>query len=194
MEVVMTPGVVARKRFILFASIILSLVSYSELAASPRSGIDCGCSKTDLYKKPAGAKKPVLKCALPDDCWSTKSTYQVEASQISDFDHQTNTVYLTVKLADGTQILNKSFTHDSGSRAYWGFSPDEHRFVYHWERADIHHIRLHNLTGAEPDTPVRSIDTTTGSANFDLSAPEKLLPILSRKRDQFLKAVGQEEV
>jgi Tol biopolymer transport system component len=132
--------------------------------ADDRAGIDCACAETGLYQAPAGAKKPVLKCTSPDNCGSRYSTYQVAATQTTDIFHGTNTVVLTVTLADGSPVLSRSFTHDVGSGAYWGFSPDEHRFVYHYERADIHYVELHDLAAADPSTPVRSISTHTGSA------------------------------
>ncbi len=123
------------------------------VVADMRSGIDCTCSEDDrTYQQGAKAKKPFLDCVPPinpDYCRSPNDRYCVTAAG-------TNQITLTVKTSGGQTVLTTEpfpFTD-----SYWGFSPDDDRFVLHYYTAQgidaVVHIRLYNLLYREQDNRV----------------------------------------
>jgi hypothetical protein len=140
------------------------------MAAAERPGVDCSCTEEDgTYKGGAKAKKPALDCVPeinPDYCASPNDKYRVTASG-------TNQVTITVTAVSGGQtVLEVTIPLTA---AYWGFSPDDDRFAYHYTTVQgtetVHHVRLHNLAG-NPDTAIYEADEIVGQATAPLFSPK----------------------
>jgi Tol biopolymer transport system component len=149
---------------------VMSCIWIPSIYAVERDGIDCNCTENDgVYINGAKAKKPSLTCVPPinpDYCTSKNGVYKVTAAS------NVNEVILTVSEVSGN---TKLFTANAAPpNPYWGFSPDNDRFVYHYTTMPgieiIDHIRLHNLTG-DPDTPIYSSDIAVGHATPPLFSP-----------------------
>jgi Tol biopolymer transport system component len=149
---------------------VMACLWIPSIYAVERDGIDCNCTENDgVYINGAKAKKAALTCIPqidPDYCTSQNGVYKVTAAST------VNEVILTVsEVASNTTLFTANFAQ---TNAYWGFSPDNDRFVYHYTTMPaietIDHIRLHNLTG-DPDTPVDSSDIAVGHATPPLFSP-----------------------
>jgi len=149
---------------------VIACLWIPSIYAAERDGIDCNCTEDDeLYKNGAKAKKPARICVPPIDpdyCTSKNGVYKVTAAPT------VNEIILTVSEVSGNVTL---FTANCAqTNAYWGFSPDNDRFVYHYYTLaaieTIGHIRLHNLTG-DPETPIYESDLAVGHATPPLFSP-----------------------
>ena len=141
-------------------------------AAESRSGIDCGCSATGVYQEPgrprgAQSGKPPyvhLVTVTEGESAASKPKYKLTASSSS------AGITLTIRHASNNaqvfQVMNLP------SSAGWGFSPDEHRFVYHFvDGSNRHQVRLHNLEGSQPNTPVWSPSANAAFGTVVLFSP-----------------------
>ncbi len=140
------------------------------VVADIRPGIDCTCSEDNgTYQQGAKAKQPILDCVPPinpDYCSSPNDRYRVTAAGSSQ-------ITLTVKTSGGQTVLTtEPFPF---ADAYWGFSPDDDRFVLHYYTAQgidaVVHIRLYNIVGVSPDTPVYTDEFVIGHATAPLFSP-----------------------
>ena len=124
-----------------------SLANVASLTEGLRQGTDCDCSKTGAYEDPKKGKaiKEAELNSLTEGT-SPGGTYQVSSSG-------TDTVNLTITRAGtGDQVLSISFL---ATGAGWGFSPDDHRFVFHFTQGGSQHVvKLYDLTQATAGNPL----------------------------------------
>ena len=158
----------------LFACILLTfLVPVVAEAETMRQGIDCGCNTTGDYRSPASPRRPV----------AGKAPVVYLVSDTEGQSAQNNPKYrLTVSTTDSTVSLYVRKAGDNvqvmsavglpRASTGWGFSPDEHRFVYHYiDISGSHHVRLHNLEGSQPGTAVWSPEGSAGWGTTVLFSP-----------------------
>jgi uncharacterized repeat protein (TIGR01451 family) len=112
-------------------------------AQDERPGIDCGCTLVGIYKIPDKGKEPAVVVVSEFEGESPHGTYKYTVGTLG------SQITLVVTTADGQQILvQETFTPDG--EAHWGFSPDDHRFVYRYYDASGHQwVRLFDLTRPE---------------------------------------------
>lgn len=107
--------------------------------SAPREGVDCGCEKVGLYEKPEPGKVPAKVIISDSEGTSPDGTYLYTVDRLG------NQIFLTVTDANShKELVNEAFT--PAGTAGWGFSPDEHRFVYHYlDDMSHHYVKLFDL-------------------------------------------------
>ena len=106
--------------------------------SAPREGVDCGCEKVGLYENPEPGKVPAKVIISVSEGTSPDGTYHYTVGRLGD------QISLTVTDANSHVLVNEVFT--PAGNAEWGFSPDEHRFVYHYlDDMSRHHVKLFDL-------------------------------------------------
>jgi len=103
-------------------------------SGAPGSAADCGCLLVGAYKDPE-SKAPRVNA----DGTSPNGVFRVSASSLG------NLVDLTIRRVSNNSIV-KTFS-GIPSNAGWGFSPDDSRFVYHYQSGTVHNIVLYDLAG-----------------------------------------------
>lgn len=139
---------------------LLLAVGWTMALAGQARAADCGCRNVGAYKNPA-ATGPAGGATSPN------RTYELTATSGSNFvdltiRRGTTTVFTTRVPAGGT----------SGAGAGWGFSPDDHRFVYHYTRNGVHNVTLHDL---QANRSVWSTAVATGVSRLSFSPHGKYL-------------------
>jgi nidogen-like len=118
------------KRALLLAvvAVLLGLAMVSETAAAT-NGIECGCSKTGPYVSPDSGVGPAAAATSPHGLYSLAATGN-------------GPVNLTIRrVSDNAQRLSVSIPITSA----WGFSPDDHRFVYWYVTGTVTNVVLYDL-------------------------------------------------
>jgi hypothetical protein len=128
-----------------------------------QSGIDCGCNKVGAYSDPIPGKT----IASTREGTSPGNVYQLTPTPIG------NTTNLRINR--GQTIVAQFIVP---STANWGFSPDDHRFVYHYVTGtapnQTHNVYVYNL--AVSGAPlVKSFQTATGGSQIVFSPKGKYL-------------------
>jgi hypothetical protein len=124
-------------------------------AQAPVEGLDCGCSLTGSYLDPDEGRMPFVRT----DGLSPGGVYRLTALG-------TDPIELTITRVDtGATVLRLSVSGNSA----WGFSPDDHRFVYHYVLAPTHYVSLHNLEASNPLLPVRTFAVATSESRIIFS-------------------------
>ncbi len=145
----------AVRRFLASAAGLLSLAGLMiladarPLAAADRiAGIDCLCDKTGDYVAPHRGRIIETKLETIEEGFSPNGIYRLVAApgQI--------TLYETS--GNGAEILQISYTSQNVG---WGFSPDDHRFVFHYIAAGKQVVELYDLRQRPVDL-VQEIDRT----------------------------------
>ncbi len=118
--------------------------SYQLLQAEndPVQGIDCLCSKTGDYQAPHRGTLIATKTETVEEGTSPKEVYRLVATagQITIFENK----------AGGAELLKINYTQ---TNVGWGFSPDDHRFVFHYIAAGKHTVELYDLRQRPVATP-----------------------------------------
>lgn len=117
-------------RLILLAAFLASTALHGN-AQSLGSGIDCGCPTTGDYVDLDSGVLP----AVNTDMTSPGGTYRLNVSGAGPYNLQ------VVRVSDGVVVYNTSVP--SG---FWGFSPDDDRFVFHYLSAGQILVTLVDLT------------------------------------------------
>jgi hypothetical protein len=118
---------------LVIAILLLGLPAFFGFAAAG-SATDCGCTLVGAYKDPE-SRGPRVNA----DGTSPNGVFRVAASTSG------NLVDLTIRRVSNNSIV----TTFSGipSNAGWGFSPDDNRFVYHYQSGTVHNVVLYDLAG-----------------------------------------------
>ncbi|MBW2031682.1 MAG: thrombospondin type 3 repeat-containing protein [Deltaproteobacteria bacterium] len=121
-------------------------------AQDTRPGVDCGCELTGTYQIPSKGVQPAFKVTSVTEGTSPQGSYRYEVGNLG------GQVTLAVYTSDDQEILNEAFT-PSGS-AYWGFSPDDGAFVYHFlDPSAYEQVKLFRLKGGVQPIPIESYRT-----------------------------------
>ena len=121
-------------------------VTVTVTASSPPPGC---CTSTGPFVDPA----PGVNLDVKQDGTSSKGKYQVTASGAN---------IQVVRVLD-QKIMVKT------QSSFWGFSPDEDRFVTSLVQDPIHQVALYDLTGANPQAPIWTSGDSTHSARIQFS-------------------------
>lgn len=114
----------------------------------PVEGIDCLCTKTGDYQSPHRGTLISTKIETVEEGTSPNEVYRLVTTngQI--------TIYENTE--GGSEILNITYTQ---TNVGWGFSPDDHRFVFHYIAAGKHTVELYDLRQS-PAAIVKTIEKT----------------------------------
>ena len=130
--------------------------------SAPREGVDCGCEEVGLYKNPEPGEVPAKKIISDSEGTSPDGTY------LYTVDKQGNQIFLTVTDANSNVLVNEMFT--PAGNAEWGFSPDEHRFVYHFlDNMSHHYVKLFDLEQNGAAINPNGYEYTTGDSELRFS-------------------------
>lgn len=112
------------------------------------TGIDCGCSETGDYAGFHRGTKPKVTLVTLDEGTSPKEKYRIVTSA--------DNINIYVNEAGGDLVLTiNGIPENSG----WGFSPDDHRFVFHYIVQGMQTVELYDLR-QRPGELVKSISRT----------------------------------
>ncbi|MDT8431209.1 MAG: fibronectin type III domain-containing protein [Bacteroidales bacterium] len=131
---------------------LISISLSSQLYAS-----DCECSKTGAYVKPAKGVTPDLNFSTETEAFSPSGNYRlVSGGSPAQY-------VITIYKVDGNQQLVQLFF---SGESQWGFSPDDHRFAF-WSLPNQTQqiIKLYNLEGVSPGTPILNEFFSSGQGN-----------------------------
>ena len=119
-----------------------------QVEKEPVQGIDCLCSKTGDYVAPHRGTLIAVKTETMEESTSPKEVYRLVATagQITIYENREG----------GAEVLKISYTQ---TNVGWGFSPDDHRFVFHYIVAGKHTVELYDLR-QRPAVKVTTIEKT----------------------------------
>jgi uncharacterized repeat protein (TIGR01451 family) len=112
------------------------------------TGIDCQCSKTGPYVERHSGTIIAVKTETIEEGTSPKGVYRLVAT--------TGQITIYENKEGGAEVLKISYTQ---TNVGWGFSPDDHRFVFHYIAAGKHTVELYDLR-QRPAVKVKTIDKT----------------------------------
>ena len=147
-----------------FVVLLCLLTSIAPLAgfAADRTGIDCGCDEVGAYNVLSKGTLPAIVITGVNEGTSQNGTYEFTVGTSG------TSVILTVSLAGGAQLVSEAFT--PSGEAHWGFSPDEHRFVYHYlGNMGQHYVRLFDLEDGGTAINENGYGYTTGDSELYFS-------------------------
>jgi uncharacterized repeat protein (TIGR01451 family) len=127
----------------------LFLKPLPSFAADPVAGIDCSCTKTGDYVAQHQGVIPAVNMVTVNEGLSPNSLYRIVTAQSS----------LNIYKNETNGALMLSITGIPAG-AGWGFSPDDHRFVYHYITAGQQTLELYDLsqtTGQPAGTISRTV-------------------------------------
>jgi hypothetical protein len=127
--------------------------------ASATTGLECGCSLVGPYVNPNRGQGPSVSASGE----SPNGTYTVSASLAGTL------VNLSIVRTGTTPVV---FQTSIPSTAGWGFSPDDHRFVYHYTTGGVHNVFLRDLVA---NRQVWTTAVSTGSSRITFSPHGKYL-------------------
>jgi len=151
-----------KKLDLVFLLCLLTFIAPLAGFAADRTGIDCGCDEVGNYNVLSKGTLPAIVITDVNEGTSQNGTYEFTVGAVG------NQVTLTVRLAGGAQLVSEAFT--PFGEAHWGFSPDEHRFVYHY--LDImgrHYVRLFDLENGGTSINENGYGYTTGDSELYFS-------------------------
>lgn len=129
---------------ILFALILKPQSAYA-FSTDLVDGIDCNCSKTGDYVAQHRGVIPSVDLESVNEGLSPNSIYRIITGE--------GTLNIYKNEPNGDQVLSiTGIPADAG----WGFSPDDHRFVYHYIISGQHTVKLYDLN-QPADKPVGTI-------------------------------------
>ena len=109
---------------LLFVFLSANFVLFVQPAkAADRPGVDCGCYTTGLYINPDKGKGLYKKILSVDEGSSKSGKYTYTTANIGGI------FVLNVFTEGGTELVDIHFI--PYGNVFWGFSPDEDRFVIH---------------------------------------------------------------
>lgn len=139
-------------RNLVWVCMLLCVLLQPAVSAGGRSGIDCDCGTTGEYDVPQAFRKPALGGALSDTTGSSpdgKYTYTVGATSMAPIPGIQ--IFLQVKENETVKVDFSGIVTKAG----WGFSPDEDRFVIHTiDTNGQYHIFLYDLEKSEGNNTV----------------------------------------
>jgi probable HAF family extracellular repeat protein len=110
---------------------LIAACLFIHTALLAQSGIDCECSATGAFIGPDEGEG----VEISQDSISPNGIYRVEATGTGPYD------VVVRRISDNAQVFATSLP--SG---YWGFSPDDHRFLYHYLVDTFHTVVLMDLS------------------------------------------------
>ncbi len=141
--------------------LLIALTLSAGVAAQAQDGVECGCTETGPYEDPDPGKKPYVN---PNNGQSPNGIYQVTASPGG----TNGMAELTVRrVADNKTVLNNV------QATNWGFSPDDHRFVYHSVTNGVHNVALYDLGKGQKVRP--DLNDAASSSRIQFSPTGKYL-------------------
>ncbi len=111
-------------------------------------GIDCLCTKTGGYQAPHRGTLISTKIETVEEGTSPNDVYRLVATS--------GQITIHENTEGGAEILNITYTQ---TNVGWGFSPDDHRFVFHYIAAGKHTVELYDLRQS-PAAKVKTIEKT----------------------------------
>jgi hypothetical protein len=103
--------------------------------AQSASGTDCGCTKTGPFVDPDPGKAPYVPASSGDSAASS-ARYRLNTTQGGENLPANVSI---VRLSDGATVLQTT-------GAFWGFSPDQDRFLIWWQTGSIFQADLYDLS------------------------------------------------
>ncbi len=134
--------------FLVFLSAVIGMGPSNAAETEPIAGIDCGCDKTGDYSAPHRGVAPAVTLETVQEGTSPNDVYRIIVSGT------TITIRKNVQGGEQVIVINR-VTGDDG----WGFSPDDHRFVYHFISAGQQKVQLYDLR-QRPGVRVKEISRT----------------------------------
>lgn len=147
---------------VLLATAMLAATSSVVFSPPAAGSVDdgdasCGCPEVGPYQSPAGVVAPHVE---PDgSSAATGARYRVEATGTQP------AITLTVRRTSSNAVVMTTVTN----LAFWGFSPDQDRFVVTGESNGLHEVHLYNLTGTTPAASEIDIATADDAARLGFS-------------------------
>ncbi|HUN64793.1 MAG TPA: T9SS type A sorting domain-containing protein [Bacteroidota bacterium] len=117
-------------------------------------GVDCECALTGSYVDPDTG----VDIAINPDGTSPHGKYKVVVTGTDPIDVQ------VIRLSDNTKLFEQSVQSDT----YWGFSPDDDRFVTHYALGGTDVVTLYDLT-INPAHQVWTVSPATTASRFYFS-------------------------
>ncbi|MFO8029977.1 MAG: DUF11 domain-containing protein, partial [Cyclonatronaceae bacterium] len=114
----------------------------------PVEGIDCLCTKTGDYQSPHRGTLIATKVETVEEGTSPNDVYRLVATS--------GQITIHENTEGGAEILNITYTQ---TNVGWGFSPDDHRFVFHYIADGKHTVELYDLRQS-PAAKVKTIEKT----------------------------------
>jgi len=122
-------------RFSIFICFLLLYpVSVTAMQQEPVSGIDCACSSTGNYVAQHRGAVPEVELVTVEEGLSPNEVYRIHAAS--------GVINIYENEPGGELILKIEGIPES---AGWGFSPDDHRFVFHYLTAGQQTVELYDL-------------------------------------------------
>jgi PKD repeat protein len=135
---------------------LVSLIAFPPPMAHAQlaSGTDCGCAKTGPFVDPDPGKAPFINAG--GDSAASSPKYRLTA--IPGGPNLPANIAV-VRLADGATALQTT-------GLFWGFSPDQDRFLIWSQTGSVFLATLYNLTGITPAAPLRTFSGAFTSLRF----------------------------
>lgn len=142
------------------AFVIAGLIAFTPQAALAQlaSDTDCGCAKTGSFVDLDPGKAPYVPDVSGNSA-ASGSKYRLTATPGGP---NLPAAVSIVRLAGGTTVLQ-------ATGSFWGFSPDQDRFLIWWQTGSIFQANLYDLTGATPNAPIRTFSGAFTSLRFRFS-------------------------
>ncbi len=112
----------------------LAAAAANTASTDPVDGLDCNCTKTGNYTALHRGVNPSVTLETVDEGVSPNEIYRIITGP--------NNVNIYENEPGGALILQINGIPD---QAGWGFSPDDHRFVYHFISAGQQNVELYDL-------------------------------------------------
>ena len=142
-----------------FLVIVAGQPSYSD----EREGIECGCDKVGQYNILSKGSTPGKVITSETEGTSQNGTYEYVTGSIGQ-----QVVLKVRKVGESPYLVDESFTPTGN--VGWGFSPDEHCFVYHFiDGMGHHYVRLFDLENSGTLINANGYGYITTDADFRFS-------------------------
>jgi uncharacterized repeat protein (TIGR03803 family) len=123
--------------------------------------IDCGCPTIGSYLDPVAGVQPQVTPISSNSGTSPHGIYSVSANVSGSIVN-----LIVTRISNGATLLQAA----PPAAAYWGFSPDDDRFVYYYvDSGGLDNVYLFNLAGATPGASVSTEMVLTGSDRIQFS-------------------------
>ncbi|GEM_PF-6953853 len=132
--------------------VVLVLAGISLVICRSHAGTDCNCAKTGSF---IGANQGA-GVEISQDSISPNGKYRVTVTGTGPFD-------IAVR-----RISDDSLRYTTNlSNGNWGFSPDEDRFIYHYDLTGVHNVVLIDLSVSPAQkTPLAAVTTSSSRILF----------------------------
>ena len=142
--------------------LLIALTLSVATVAWAQNGIECGCTKEGPYQDPARGKN----LDASEEGLSPDGLYEVDATPAG----TNGMAELTVNRIEEDETRTPVLSNVEATN--WGFSPDDHRFVYHSVKNGVHNVVLYDLSQS-PAKKIMELNEVTGSSRIQFSPTGK---------------------